>query len=292
MQVYGRCCCLVGAAAALGAAAAVGAQTPLDPSRPRPALKRAEALVSVRTILDTEPVGPGETFHLAVVFDVEPKWHIYWKNPGAGALPLVVTVTAPEGFHVAEPLWTRPRVFHTAGGEEYGYETQAVLFVPITAPDSLSLEPVEIHCRIRWAVCKDVCLLGDVKRTVVVKTARRPAEPPRRLPPVLRKHLKRLPRPLTKIAGGSVTFRDGVLSLSGPAGGTTVVKFLPEESPGVTYRHLDASITGDRFEVRVQVTLDPKNVLGEPMFIGGLVALGEKVDDTCYDFRLDVSTNR
>ncbi len=72
MQVYGRCCCLAGAAAALGAAAAVGAQTPLDPSRPRPALKRAEALVSVRTILDTEPVGPGETFHLAVVFDVEP----------------------------------------------------------------------------------------------------------------------------------------------------------------------------------------------------------------------------
>lgn len=287
MLVYGRCCCLVGAAAALGAAAAVGAQTPVDPSRPRPALKRAEELVSVRTLLDTEPIGPGETFHLAVVFDVEPKWHIYWKNPGAGALPLVVTVTAPEGFRVAEPIWTRPRVFDTTEGEEYGYETQAVLFVPITAPGTLSQEPVEIRCRIRWAVCKDVCLLGDVQRTVVVQTARRPGEPPRRLPPLLRKHLKRLPRPLTKIAGGSVTFRDGVITLSGPAGGTTVVKFLPEESPGVTYSPLEASITGDRFKVRVQVTFDPKNALGEPMALGGLVALGEKADDPCYDFRLD-----
>ena len=38
--------------------------------------------------------------------------------------------------------------------------------------------------------------------------------------------------------------------------------------------------------MRVGVDLDPNNALGKPMVIGGLVALGRRPEDPCYDFEL------
>jgi hypothetical protein len=52
----------------------------------------------------------------------------------------------------------------------------------------------------------------------------------------------------------------------------------------VTYREPQVDVQGDRFQVRVRVDLDPNNALGEPMTMGGLVALGQSPDDPCYDF--------
>ncbi|MEM1389908.1 MAG: thiol:disulfide interchange protein, partial [Pseudomonadota bacterium] len=30
---------------------------------------------------------PGETFYLGLSFEMQDKWHIYWKNPGDAGLP-------------------------------------------------------------------------------------------------------------------------------------------------------------------------------------------------------------
>ena len=58
--------------------------------------------------------------------------------------------------------------------------------------------------------------------------------------------------------------------------------------PGVTYHEADVTVTNDWFRVVVKVDLRPNNALGEPMVLGGLIALGEKLDDPCYDFQLQV----
>ncbi len=97
--------------------------------------KTAEELVAVRTVADVVSIAPGQTFHLAVIFDIEPQWHIYWKNPGEGAPPPSLAIEVPKGFEVGEVRWPRPIAVESLIGPTYVYENQAALFVPITAPD-------------------------------------------------------------------------------------------------------------------------------------------------------------
>ncbi len=52
-----------------------------------PGPNSADHLVAVNMVTDVQRVGPGQTFHLALIFDIEPQWRIYWKNPGEGAPP-------------------------------------------------------------------------------------------------------------------------------------------------------------------------------------------------------------
>ncbi len=248
----------------------------------------AEGPVKVRLLTDAPRVGPGQTFHLAVVFDIEPKWHIYWKNPGEGAMPPVIAVEAPDGFEVGKTLWTRPLEKAGDTGPEYGYEKQTVLFVPITAPQGVGEGAVELSAEIKWAVCKDLCVLGAARRSVTVDTSSRPVEPGDRLDPLLVRFKKRVPGALEKLSGSSVQLDGTRLTVRGPAGGRSTVSFFPAVSPGVCWGPVEARVAGDRFLVAADVQVNPKNALGEPIVIGGLVALGSSLDDPCYDLSVPV----
>jgi thiol:disulfide interchange protein DsbD len=245
-------------------------------------------LVKIRALADSSPVGPGQTFHLVIVFDIEPKWHIYWKNPGEGALPPRVIVEAPPGFEIAPARWPRPTTVTTPIGPEYCYFDEVALFVPIKTPPRLPGGRVTIEARVDWAVCKNVCRLGSGTCSAVVPTTSRaqPAPPPSETDPVVRKHRKRLPKAIDRVDGGAVSWDGKILTVSGPAGGRTSAEFFPDRSPGVTYGRPQIEVRADRFVVRVAVSLDPNNALDEPMVLGGLVALGRNLEDPCYDFQL------
>ncbi len=75
-------------------------------------------------------------------------------------------------------------------------------------------------------------------------------------------------------------------TLTGPARGRKTGRFFPVEVPGVTYDQPRITIDGDRFRIEVKVNVNPNNDLGRPMKVGGLVTLGSKLDDPCYDFEL------
>ena len=270
------------AAVALGVLPAAACGRPLGPG------SGTDALVKIRALTDVPRVGPGQTFHLAIVFDIEPEWHLYWKNPGEGAMPPRVIVEAPPGFEVAPPLWPRPTAVEGPIGPEYCYFDEVALFVPVKAPPRLTDGRVTLRARVDWAVCRNVCRLGSGDYSVVVQTTARaqPVPPPADTDPALRKHRKRLPRALDRVGGSAVSFDGRMLTVSGPAGGRTSATFFPDRSPGVKYDEPKIDVQADRFVVRVPVNLDPDNALGEPMVVGGLVALGRSFDDPCYDFQL------
>ena len=173
-------------------------------------------------------------------------------------------------------------------GPEYCYFDEVALFVPVKTPPRLSDGRVTLRARVDWAVCQNVCQLGSAQCSVVVQTTARaqPAPPAGDTDPAVRKHRKRLPRALDRVDGGVVSFDGRVLTVSGPAGGRTSAAFFPDHSPGVTYAEPEVGVRADRFVVRVPVNLDPDNALGEPMVVGGLVALGRNLDDPCYEFQL------
>lgn len=265
-----------------------------SPGPPIAEKKTAEDLARLRTIIDVKTVHPGQTFNLVLIFEIEPQWHIYWKNPGEGAPPPDVVVQVPDGYKVGKIRWPRPIEMDSPIGVEYVYEKQAALFVPITAPEKLNDGQIEIIADVRWAVCKHICLWGQEIQTIKLTTSSSSRELKSKAPqidPEIKKLSKRLPTPLKKIksSNNSSAYFDGSkLTITGPAHGLGNVKFFPGFTPGVTYLDPLALIQNDRFIVTVEIKINRPNLLGKPIVLEGLIALGSKLDDPSYDFQVPV----
>ncbi len=253
---------------------------------------KAEQVSQVVVVTDRERIGPGETVRVAVLFTIMPRWHTYWKNPGAGSLAPRTMITAPDGYIVGDAQFTRPRVFDEPLGVVYGYIREAAIFIPVTAPDQLDDGHVELAVRIDWAVCKDVCLIGTAQHVVGVTTSSTAVEGGAELTPKLLRHQHRLPRPLREVATASASFDGSTLRVEGPASGMRMVAFFPDRSPGVSYDDVTATVSDDRFLITVAVDVDPNNAMGEPLLVAGLVALGERLEDPCYDFSLSATDEK
>ncbi len=118
--------------------------------------------VSVELISETTQVVPGETFDVALHFELEPHWHIYWKNPGASGLPLEIDWDLPEGFRAGEILWPGPERILLGDLVNYGYENEVTFIVPIRVPQGIEPgAPVRIGAKASWLICKELCLPGD-----------------------------------------------------------------------------------------------------------------------------------
>ena len=117
---------------------------------------------TVELIAETDQVAPGQTFYLGLNFELEPHWHIYWKNPGASGLPVEIKWELPEGFMAGEIQWPAPERIELGGLISYGFEDTVTLIVPIRAPETLELgKTLSIKADVFWLICKEVCLPGD-----------------------------------------------------------------------------------------------------------------------------------
>ncbi|MEM1037384.1 MAG: protein-disulfide reductase DsbD domain-containing protein [Pseudomonadota bacterium] len=110
---------------------------------------------------------PGETFYLGLSFELEDKWHIYWKNPGDAGLPPEIRWpdrTPPEALSdVGEFAWPTPDLLEVEPGliMDYGYSDQVVLAFPVTLTEGAD-GPVEIAMRVDYLICYDVCIPESV----------------------------------------------------------------------------------------------------------------------------------
>lgn len=137
---------------------------------------RAEAKavgpVAVELIAEYEQIVPGQTFYLALDFELEAHWHIYWKNPGASGLPVEIEWDLPEGFVAGEIQWPSPERIELAGLMNYGYEDAVTLIVPMQAPATLNPgESVAVQAEAFWLVCKEMCLPGDASLSLELPVA-------------------------------------------------------------------------------------------------------------------------
>jgi len=133
--------------------------------------------VSVKLVLDHVSVEPGASLLVGVFFEIEPEWHIYWKNPGEAGMATSVIWTVPEGFSVSEIMWPTPKRFMQDGDiEGFGYESSALLMVRVTPPPGFS-GSADIKAQVKWLACKQVCVPGQssLSKTVDFGTVGRPA---------------------------------------------------------------------------------------------------------------------
>ena len=127
---------------------------------------------TVELIAEQSAAMPGETVYVALDFELESHWHLYWKNPGASGLPVEITWDLPEGFTAGEIEWPTPERIELAGLMNYGYEDAVTLMVPISVPASAKVgESVQLNADVFWLVCKEQCLPGDAKLSLELPVA-------------------------------------------------------------------------------------------------------------------------
>jgi thiol:disulfide interchange protein/DsbC/DsbD-like thiol-disulfide interchange protein len=118
--------------------------------------------VTVELIAEQSAVVPGETIYVALDFELESHWHLYWKNPGASGFPVEVEWELPEGFVAGEIQWPAPERIELGGLMSYAYENEVTLIVPIHAPEDLELgTALSIKAEASWLACKEFCMPGD-----------------------------------------------------------------------------------------------------------------------------------
>ncbi len=101
----------------------------------------------------------GEPIALGVFFEVEPHWHVYWRNPGdSGAAPRF----AWQGNYalISEPLWPFPTRLPVAHLTNLGYEGDVAYVFEVQLPQPLP-ERLQLQVDLEWLVCSDEeCLPG------------------------------------------------------------------------------------------------------------------------------------
>jgi len=136
-------------AAALAAAPVAGAQETV-----------ANPHVVISLVPEHHAAMPGQPLRLALRFQTEPGWHIYWRNPGQAGIATSVQWTVPPGFRTDSLAWPVPELYDIAGILTHVMHGETVLRTTILVPLVVAASPARIGAEVRYGVCKEVCLPG------------------------------------------------------------------------------------------------------------------------------------
>ncbi|HWI56262.1 MAG TPA: protein-disulfide reductase DsbD domain-containing protein, partial [Bacillota bacterium] len=150
------------------------------------------AHTQARLLLAAETAQPGQTVLAGVQLRMEPRWHTYWKNPGASGMPTKIDWQLPPGVTAGEVQWPAPEKLPEDELTTYIYKDEVVLLVPLTLASNLSPGPLELRARVAWLECEVQCLPGSARlqATLNVGTETRPAQEA----PLLEAWQKKLPQ--------------------------------------------------------------------------------------------------
>ncbi|MCP4837359.1 MAG: hypothetical protein GY895_21650 [Phycisphaera sp.] len=255
----------------------------------------ADRLVRIDAVFPGDKVVPGRTTLLGIRFRIAPKWHIYWRNPGDSGSEPRVKLTLPDGFKAGELIWPRPVVHATEWETTFGYDDEAILFVPITAPAEIEAKTVRIGIEADWLVCKEMCLMGSGKTSLELRVAAPDEKVARAADPASAyvRGLTRIPAPFGKVPGtlAQLVLADArpALRIEGPTPGAEQITFIPDLTPGVKIRDgvlVPATIADDRYRILVPLEIKPENAVGKPLEVAGLVLFGNNGADPAVSVRI------
>jgi thiol:disulfide interchange protein DsbD len=118
--------------------------------------------VKARLVSEVGAIAPGQSFWVALEFDIRDGWHTYWRNPGDSGQATTLKWQLPPGFTASDIVWTTPHRFEIPPLVNYGYAKHAVHLVNVTAPKDLKPgTPIVLSAHASWLVCADVCIPQD-----------------------------------------------------------------------------------------------------------------------------------
>ncbi|MDX2130997.1 MAG: protein-disulfide reductase DsbD family protein [Planctomycetota bacterium] len=115
---------------------------------------------TARLVAEHAALRAGETEYLALTFEMEPGWHMYWRSHNATGMGPKVTWTLPSGFAVGEGQWPTPRRQVLPGDIlDHIYEDRLTIVFPVTVPKGAAGTTASLAASVRWMICSDECVL-------------------------------------------------------------------------------------------------------------------------------------
>jgi thiol:disulfide interchange protein/DsbC/DsbD-like thiol-disulfide interchange protein len=120
--------------------------------------------VKAHLVSEVSAIAPGQSFWVALQFDIRDGWHTYWRNPGDSGQATTLKWQLPAGFAAGDIIWTTPHRFELPPLVNYGYAGHATHLVQITAPKDLKAgTTTTLSAKAGWLVCSDVCIPEDAE---------------------------------------------------------------------------------------------------------------------------------
>ena len=114
--------------------------------------------VRVSLISEQHSIEPGQSFWVALHFDIIEGWHTYWKNAGDSGNPPRIEWQLPPGISASDIHWPYPQRLPIGPLMNYGYSNEAWLLVRMTAADNIKAAQLSLNASADWLVCKEECI--------------------------------------------------------------------------------------------------------------------------------------
>lgn len=127
---------------------------------------------TLELVAETREVVPGETLYLAVHFELDPHWHLYWRNAGASGSAPEFFWSLPEGLTAGEPEYPAPDRLDLGGLTSYIHEDAVTYIVPVeVAATVVPGQRLRIGVEVFYLVCETECLLGKASLALELTAA-------------------------------------------------------------------------------------------------------------------------
>jgi DsbC/DsbD-like thiol-disulfide interchange protein len=119
---------------------------------------------TLELVAEKQWIAAGHPFNVALRFELEKGWHVYWVNPGDSGEPPGVMWELPAGIKAGAIEWPAPRRLGTPTIVDYGYEDAVTLIIPMRADATLSSQnPAQISANVKVLVCREMCIPGKAQ---------------------------------------------------------------------------------------------------------------------------------
>ena len=98
---------------------------------------------------------------IGLEYKMQPGWKTYWKSPGDGGFPQVISWENSTNIKKLNILWPTPLQFKILGLSSLGYQDNVIFPLEIQVEDE-NKETV-IDLRITYLICKEICIPGDAR---------------------------------------------------------------------------------------------------------------------------------
>jgi len=189
----------------------------------------AKPHVTITLVPELTAIVAGMPQRVALRFQVEPGWHIYWSNPGESGVATTAKWSLPPGFAAGPLEYPTPARLDVAGVVTHVLEGDVVIQSTLQVPSRLTAHDSRLTARVSYGVCKDVCYPGQaaVAVTMPVMTDAGP-NAAWRIPDSL--HAARRPRTGGLNAGTQLLGDTAVISVLLPPGcAGASVTFFPRD---------------------------------------------------------------
>ena len=99
---------------------------------------------------------------VALKIDLDPDWHVYWRNPGDSGIGTSVEWTLPKGWKASALRYPTPEKISLGAnyGFSFGYEDEVVFLADLTPPAGAKGK-VKVSAEMSLLACKTDCMPAD-----------------------------------------------------------------------------------------------------------------------------------